>query len=63
MEPQTIGTVRSPLTDRAAAPEQGDEGSPEATIAIECPGHLCRYAEQMAGTPVARGVHKVELGL
>jgi tRNA-Thr(GGU) m(6)t(6)A37 methyltransferase TsaA len=27
-----IGTVRSPLTDRAAAPKQGDEGAPEAWL-------------------------------
>jgi tRNA-Thr(GGU) m(6)t(6)A37 methyltransferase TsaA len=27
-----IGTVESPLTDRSAAPKQGDEGAPEATI-------------------------------
>lgn len=29
-----IGTVRSPLTDRRAAPKQGDEGAPEATIVL-----------------------------
>jgi tRNA-Thr(GGU) m(6)t(6)A37 methyltransferase TsaA len=27
-----IGAVESPLTDRAAAPKQGDEGSPEAWL-------------------------------
>ena len=32
MELVAIGTVRSPLTDRAAAPKQGDEGAPEATL-------------------------------
>jgi len=32
MELVAVGTVRSPLTDRAAAPKQGDEGAPEATI-------------------------------
>ena len=30
-----IGTVRSPLTDPATAPKQGDEGAPEATIVLE----------------------------
>jgi tRNA-Thr(GGU) m(6)t(6)A37 methyltransferase TsaA len=29
-----IGHVESPLVDRRAAPKQGDEGSPEATIVI-----------------------------
>ena len=27
-----VGSVSSPLTDLAAAPKQGDEGAPEATI-------------------------------
>lgn len=30
-----VGRVESPLTDRAAAPKQGDEGAPEATIVFE----------------------------
>jgi tRNA-Thr(GGU) m(6)t(6)A37 methyltransferase TsaA len=30
-----IGTVRSPLTDRASAPKQGHEGSPEAWLVFE----------------------------
>jgi tRNA-Thr(GGU) m(6)t(6)A37 methyltransferase TsaA len=30
-----IGAVESPLTDRAAAPKQGDEGSPEARLVFE----------------------------
>ena len=30
-----IGTVRSPLTDPADAPKQGDEGAPLATIVLE----------------------------
>jgi tRNA (Thr-GGU) A37 N-methylase len=30
-----IGVVRSPLVDLAAAPKQGDEGAPEATIDVE----------------------------
>jgi tRNA-Thr(GGU) m(6)t(6)A37 methyltransferase TsaA len=32
MELIAIGTVESPLTDRAAAPKQGDEGAPEAWL-------------------------------
>jgi tRNA-Thr(GGU) m(6)t(6)A37 methyltransferase TsaA len=30
-----IGHVQSPLTDRASAPKQGDEGAPEAWIVFE----------------------------
>ncbi len=30
-----IGAVESPLTDRASAPKQGDEGAPEAWLAFE----------------------------
>jgi tRNA-Thr(GGU) m(6)t(6)A37 methyltransferase TsaA len=30
-----VGTVESPLTDRAAAPKQGDEGAPEAWLVFE----------------------------
>ena len=29
-----VGVVRSPITDRADAPKQGDEGAPETTIAF-----------------------------
>jgi tRNA-Thr(GGU) m(6)t(6)A37 methyltransferase TsaA len=29
---RAVGHVESPLTDAAAAPKQGDEGAPEATI-------------------------------
>jgi tRNA-Thr(GGU) m(6)t(6)A37 methyltransferase TsaA len=32
MELAAIGRVESPLTERAAAPRQGDEGAPEATL-------------------------------
>lgn len=32
---QPIGWVESPLTDRSAAPKQGDEGTPSARIVIE----------------------------
>lgn len=35
MQLTPIATVRSPLTDRAAAPRQGDEGAPEATIEFD----------------------------
>ena len=34
-----IGRVESPLTDRATAPKQGDEGAPESTLVLE-PGLL-----------------------
>jgi tRNA-Thr(GGU) m(6)t(6)A37 methyltransferase TsaA len=34
MELRVIGTVSSPLTDPEAAPKQGDEGAPEATLEI-----------------------------
>lgn len=30
-----IGTVESPLKDRASAPRQGDEGAPEAWIVLD----------------------------
>ncbi len=33
-ELRAIGRVLSPLTDRASAPKQGDEGAPETTISI-----------------------------
>jgi tRNA-Thr(GGU) m(6)t(6)A37 methyltransferase TsaA len=35
MELVTIGTVESPLKDRASAPKQGDEGAPEAALVFE----------------------------
>ena len=44
MELIRVGTVESPLTDRASAPKQGDEGAPDATIAFE-PG----FAEALEG--------------
>jgi tRNA-Thr(GGU) m(6)t(6)A37 methyltransferase TsaA len=34
MELTAIGTVESPLKDRADAPKQGDEGAPEAWLAF-----------------------------
>ena len=30
-----VGRVESPLTDRASAPKQGDEGAPECTIVFD----------------------------
>jgi tRNA-Thr(GGU) m(6)t(6)A37 methyltransferase TsaA len=44
MELVAIGTVESPLTDQAAAPKQGDEGAPEATLAIDA-----RFAAALHG--------------
>ena len=35
MQLAPIGTVESPLTDRAAAPKQGDEGAPEAWLVFD----------------------------
>lgn len=34
-ELQPIGLVESPLTDRSAAPRQGDEGAPDAWLALD----------------------------
>ncbi len=34
-ELRPVGRVESPLTDRASAPKQGDEGAPEATIVFD----------------------------
>src|SRR5512142_1100535 len=35
MDLATIGTVHSPLVDRADAPKQGDEGAPEAGLVFD----------------------------
>lgn len=35
LELRQIGVVRSPLNDPAAAPKQGSEGAPEATLVFE----------------------------
>lgn len=35
MELRPIGRVESPLADRATAPKQGDEGSPEAVLVFD----------------------------
>lgn len=34
-EVRAIGTVESPLIDRASAPRQGDEGAPEAWLVLD----------------------------
>jgi tRNA-Thr(GGU) m(6)t(6)A37 methyltransferase TsaA len=36
-ELRPIGHVESPLTERAAAPKQGDEGSPDAWLVLDEP--------------------------
>jgi tRNA-Thr(GGU) m(6)t(6)A37 methyltransferase TsaA len=43
MRLQPVGHVESPLTDRAAAPKQGDEGAPDAWIVF-----AREYARAMA---------------
>lgn len=35
IEPRAVGRVSSPLTDRASAPKQGDEGAPEAVLEFD----------------------------
>jgi tRNA-Thr(GGU) m(6)t(6)A37 methyltransferase TsaA len=35
LELRRIGTVESPLRDAASAPKQGDEGAPDAWLALE----------------------------
>lgn len=35
MELRVIGSVSSPLVEQEAAPKQGDEGAPEASLVIE----------------------------
>jgi tRNA-Thr(GGU) m(6)t(6)A37 methyltransferase TsaA len=35
MELRPIGTVESPLADRASAPKQGDEGAPDAWLVFD----------------------------
>ena len=44
MELVSIGTVESPLTDRASAPKQGDEGAPESWLAFDA-----RFADGLDG--------------
>ena len=50
-ELRPIGRVRSPLTDRAAAPKQGDEGAPPARIVVR-PEFAEAMADLAAGTTV-----------
>ena len=47
MELVAIGAVESPLTDRGAAPKQGDEGAPEAWLVFDA-----RVAEGLDGIAV-----------
>jgi tRNA-Thr(GGU) m(6)t(6)A37 methyltransferase TsaA len=47
MELVAIGTVESPLRDRASAPKQGDEGAPEAWLVFDA-----RVAEGLDGIAV-----------
>jgi tRNA-Thr(GGU) m(6)t(6)A37 methyltransferase TsaA len=35
LELKPIGTVESPLTDKASAPRQGDEGAPDAWLVFD----------------------------
>ena len=44
MELVAIGIVESPLTDRASAPKQGDEGAPESWLVFDE-----RYADALDG--------------
>jgi tRNA-Thr(GGU) m(6)t(6)A37 methyltransferase TsaA len=44
MQIEPVATVESPLTDRAAAPKQGDEGAPEAWLVFEA-----HVADALAG--------------
>jgi tRNA-Thr(GGU) m(6)t(6)A37 methyltransferase TsaA len=50
-ELRPIGSVRSPLTERGAAPKQGDEGAPPARIVVGP-----EFAEAMADIPVGAAV-------
>ncbi|MFC5234963.1 tRNA (N6-threonylcarbamoyladenosine(37)-N6)-methyltransferase TrmO [Pseudonocardia zijingensis] len=50
-ELRPAGWVRSPLTDRSAAPKQGDEGAPPARIEVDR-----EFAEAMAGLEVGATV-------
>ena len=50
-EVRPIGTVESPLVDRAAAPRQGDEGSPDAWLVFD-PGVREGLRDLQAGTEI-----------
>jgi tRNA-Thr(GGU) m(6)t(6)A37 methyltransferase TsaA len=51
IELSPIGLVESPLRDAAAAPKQGDEGAPEAWLAI-----APQFAEALAGIEVGDAI-------
>ncbi len=46
-----VGWVESPLTDRAQAPRQGDEGAPDAWLVFE-PGYADAIRDLAAGTEI-----------
>jgi tRNA-Thr(GGU) m(6)t(6)A37 methyltransferase TsaA len=46
-----VGTVRSPLVDRAAAPKQGDEGAPPARLELK-PAYRRALADLTVGSEV-----------
>lgn len=48
MQLRPVGRVESPLTDPAAAPKQGDEDGPEATIVLD-PAYAEAAADLRAG--------------
>ena len=48
MELIRVATVESPLTDREAAPKQGDEGAPDAALSFE-PGFATALEGVTAG--------------
>lgn len=48
---EAVGRVESPLTDRAAAPKQGDEGAPQARIRFR-PEFSEAAADLLAGDEV-----------
>ena len=50
-EVRPIGMVESPLVDRAAAPRQGDEGSPDAWLVFD-PGVSEGIRDLQAGTEI-----------
>ena len=64
-----IGEVESPLTDRASAPKQGDEGAPEAWLVFDPavldglqgirPGN--RVVVRSSDRPNPIGLHEVEV--
>ena len=51
MRLQPVGHVESPLTDRASAPKQGDEGAPDAWI-VFAPEYARAMAELAAGEEI-----------